>query len=230
MPGHCPSLGPWPRSLPSRLATHHAGPEGPGVPVHHRRELSRGRVEGRDQTPHGRVHVLELPPPVRHQAGHAGQRGALGTVTPGWHAERGSPPPGPSCPSLTMAALAAVTEPPPGAAERAPTSRTKACRGLFTRLCSGPSAGTRYLQAGEGQGRVLGRAGVEGTTAPRSRGSFRHDSDPGSDRTPPIGAASGVQGGAVTTRSPVRTEHDLVGASLHPQPAPAWHRRPGVCG
>lgn len=49
---------------------------------------------------------------------------------------------------LTMAATAAATEPPPGAAERAPTSRTKLSNDLSIRLCSGPLAGTRYLPMG----------------------------------------------------------------------------------
>ena len=53
---------------------------------------------------------------------------------------------------LTMAALAAATEPPPGAAERAPTARMKARRGWSTRLCSGPSWETRYLRGRGGQG------------------------------------------------------------------------------
>lgn len=66
----------------------------------------------------------------------------------------GAPHPLPT--PLTMAALAAATEPPPGAAERAPTARMKARRGWSIRLCSGPSWGTRYLRAGAVRGARVG--------------------------------------------------------------------------
>lgn len=47
-------------------------------------------------------------------------------------------------PMLTMAPTAAATEPPPGVAERAPTSRTKSRKVKSSKLCAG-SLGTKYL-------------------------------------------------------------------------------------
>lgn len=78
---------------------------------------------------------------------------------PGRRADPAGPAPRiPAQAPLTMAAVAAATEPPPGAAEREPTSRTKVRRGLCSRLCSGPASGTRYLR-GRGAG-VLGAGGL----------------------------------------------------------------------
>lgn len=111
--------------------SHHVAVEGRRVGVHHQQELVHGLMKRGYQPPHRTVQVLKLPLPICHLSHHGSQRCSLGQKRSIRHMSGDTGALGKRLP--TMAAMAADTDPPPGAAVRAPTLLTNCCRDRDTR-------------------------------------------------------------------------------------------------
>lgn len=113
--------------------SHHVAVEGGRVGVHHEQKLVHGLMKRGYQPPHHSVQVLKLPLPIRHLPHHGSQRRPLDQERTIQHKSGDIGAPVETPPVRTMAAMAADTDPPPGAAVRAPTLLTNRCRDRDTR-------------------------------------------------------------------------------------------------
>lgn len=97
-------------------------------------------MEGWDQAPHGRIQVLELAPPVGHQAGHGGQRSTLQREKPAVWDRTAGPCPCPCphlCPCPTSPLSSSLSSPLASALAPVPTyhGRAGSCHRATPRSC-----------------------------------------------------------------------------------------------
>lgn len=122
---------------------HHVAVEGRRVRVHHEQKLVHGLMKWGNQPSHHTIQVLKLPLPICHLPHHGSQCCPLDHKRIIQHMF-GAPGAPVETHLRTMAATAADTDPPPGAAVRAPTLLTNCCMDRDTRRLS--SCGfTMYL-------------------------------------------------------------------------------------
>lgn len=112
--------------------SHHVAVERRWVLVHHEQKLIHGLVKWGNQPSHHTIQILKLPLPICHLPHHGSQCCPLDHKRITQHMF-GAPVKTHLC---TMAAMAADTDPPPGAAVRAPTLLTNCCRDRDTRRLS----------------------------------------------------------------------------------------------